>query len=179
MIFLKTALATVIDGGQTIWDTLLDSCLFAYRPIINTKVNEKPFYFLYGRDVVLPNDLVFDIKNNYFDSSDEKLYYKCDLAFRLKNAYEFLVRKREIQSAKYKAFYDKFHKKIEFKVNDLVSVYWQTPLKGLSKKFLAIWRGPFEVVKRSGNVTYRVEKGTVSIPCHVQRLKPYDPYSLS
>ena len=134
---------------------------------------------LYGRDVVLPTDLVFNVNvsNNSLDLSDEKLDYKCDLALRLKSAYEASVRKKEIQSAKYKEFYDKSHKNIKFAVGDLVSVYWPAPKKGLSKKFLPTWRGPFKVIKRLGNVTYRVEKGTVSIPCHVQRLKKYTPFA--
>ena len=175
--FLKASLATVINEGQTNWDLLLDCCLFAYRTSINTKVQETPFYLLYGRDVVLPSDLLFNVnKYDALDTTDEKFNYKFDLGFKLRQAYEKLVEKKNIQSEKYKAFYDRSHKKVVFELNDLVSVYWPAPAKGLSKKFLATWRGPYKVKKRLGEVTYRVEKGTVSLPVHVQRLRKYEPF---
>ncbi len=91
---------------------------------------------LYGRDVVLPTDLIFGLKKgNFLDTTDEKLNYKFDLGFRLKHAYERLVEKKKRQSDKYKAFYYCRHRKVEFKEGDLVSVYWPTPVKGMSKKF--------------------------------------------
>jgi len=109
---------------------------FAYRTSINKKVKETPFYLLYGRDVVLPTDLIFGLKKgNFLDTTDEKLNYKFDLGFRLKHAYERLVEKKKRQSDKYKAFYYCRHRKVEFKEGDLVSVYWPTPVKGMSKKF--------------------------------------------
>ena len=178
--FLKNALATVINEGQTNWDQMLDCCLFAYRTSINTKVQETPFYLMYGRDVVLPSDLIFNLRNSdALDTTDEKLNYKFNLGFKLKQAYEKLVEKKVIQSEKYKSFYDKSHRKVDFKVNDLVSVYWPTQVKGMSKKFLATWRGPYTIKKRLGEVTYRVEKGTVSLPVHVQRLRIYEPFKLT
>jgi transposase InsO family protein len=178
--FIKEALATIINERQTDWDTLIDCCLFAYRTSINTKVQETPFYLLYGRDVVLPSDLLFNIrKNDALDTTDEKLNYKFNLVFKLKAAYERLIDKKIKQSEQYKAFYDKKHKNVEFKIDDLVSVYWPTPVKGMSKKFLSSWRGPYKIKQRLGQVTYRVEKGTVSLPVHVQRLRLYVPFELT
>ena len=96
--FLKNALATVIHETQYNWDNLLECCLFAYRTTINTKVNEIPFYLIYGRDVVLPTDLVFNNnlveKHSTLDLSDDKLAYKYDLSVRLKKAYEELIKKK-------------------------------------------------------------------------------------
>ena len=97
----------------------------------------------------------------------------------LKAAYERLIDKKIKQSEQYKAFYDKKHKNVEFKIDDLVSVYWPTPVKGMSKKFLSSWRGPYKIKQRLGQVTYRVEKGTLPLPVHVQRHRLYVPFELT
>ena len=116
--FLKMALVTAINEGQTNRDLLLDCCLFAYRTSINSKVQETPFYLLYGRDVVLPSDLIFNVKkSDALDTTDDKFNYKFNLGFKIKRAYEKLVEKKIIQSEKYKAFYDRSHKKVVFDKN--------------------------------------------------------------
>ena len=177
--FLKNAIATLIDEGQTNWDQMLEPCLFAHRTTVNMKLQETPFYLLYGREVILPNDLVFSesLKKNSRDIlSDDRLEYKVELARRLRFAYEKLFTNKEILAAKTKGYYDKSHRKVIFKPDDLVMIYWPTPKKGLSKKFLSTWRGPYSVVSKLGEVTYRVKLAHETMPVHVQRLRKYIPY---
>lgn len=42
---------------------MLDKCLFIYRISLNKTLNDTPFRLLYGRDAVLPHDLVFQTQN--------------------------------------------------------------------------------------------------------------------
>ena len=174
--FLKQALATIIDPDQSNWDLLLDCVLFAYRTTVNTKVKEIPFYLLYGRDVVLPTDLAFNVEHDTYDTTEDKLDYKFDMVDRLTKAYRHLQEKKEVEMAKYKQYYDKNQKDIQFKIGDLVMVYWPAAKTGLSKKLLPSWRGPYKVTSQVTPVTYRVERGSKILPIHVQRLRLYTPY---
>ncbi len=134
--FLKTGIATLVDEQQSDWDTVIDCVCFAYRTTINTKTSEIPFYLLYGRDVVLPTDLIFKVKYDSLDSSSLKLDYKYDLTCRLMTAYRALIEKKSAYSEKYKTYYDRGKKDIKFNSGDLVMVYWPEQKKGMSKKFL-------------------------------------------
>ena len=68
--------------------------------------------------MVLPSDLIFNVKkSDALDTTDEKFNYEFNLGFKLKRAYEKLVEKKIIQSEKYKAFYDRSHKKVVFDKN--------------------------------------------------------------
>jgi len=91
-------------------------------------------------------------------------------------AYRALVEKKSAYSEKYKTYYDRGKKDIKFNSGDLVMVYWPEQKKGMSKKFLQKWRGPFKIMHQLTPVTYRVQKGTITMQIHVQRLKLYTPY---
>jgi hypothetical protein len=76
----------------------------------------------------------------------------------------------------YKFHYDRAHRKVSFEENELVMVFWPTPKKGFSQKLLPKWEGPYKIVKRLGEVSYRIEKGNRQFVVHVQRLRKYQPW---
>lgn len=76
----------------------------------------------------------------------------------------------------YKNQYDKTHKEVEFKIGDLVMVYWPVPKKGFTQKLLPKWQGPFKIVSKISTLTYRIEKDAKTIAIHVQRLLRYTPF---
>jgi len=157
--FTKASIATLIDDQQSDWDTIIDCVLFAYRTTINTKTNEIPFYLLYGRDVVLPTDLAFEVKHDHnSDFSIEKLAYKFDLTSRLMKAYRKLAEKRDEYINKYKDYY------VSFEPNDLVMIYWPEAQLGMAKKFLPNWRGPFKVKYRLTPVTSSTSSSIILEP---------------
>jgi hypothetical protein len=177
--FLTNALATIVSKDQSDWDTLIDDCLFAYRVTINHTIQETPFFLLYGREAILPNDMLFGaIRPNDFSQNeiDNEFGYKMRLLTRLKNCYEEIELRRDKAINYYKKNYDSTHKDISFNVNDLVMVYWPIPKKGFSQKLLPKWDGPFEIVARLGKVTYRVKDSKRTLVAHVQRLRKYEPF---
>ena len=67
------------------------------------------------------------------------------------------------------------HKETQFKEGDLVMILYETPKKGLTLKFLPRWHGPFKILKKIDDVTFRVESEdqTKIIAVHVQRIRLY------
>ena len=105
--FLKNALSLITKPDQTNWDEMLDCCLFAHRITVNRTINETPFFLLYGRDAILPNDLIFNLperpKTMKDDEEDEDLIdYKFNLLKTFKNAYETISHKRDLEQNCYK-----------------------------------------------------------------------------
>jgi len=58
MKFIENSFALTVDKDQKNWCKLLDNCLFTYRVSISRMLNESPFYLIYGRDPILPADLL-------------------------------------------------------------------------------------------------------------------------
>ena len=56
--FIENGLALLIKKEGTDWSKLLDHCLCVYRMSLNRMLNETPFYLMYGRDALLPQDLM-------------------------------------------------------------------------------------------------------------------------
>lgn len=184
--FLSNALSLNSSKDQSDWDEELDSCLFAYRTTINEMISETPFFLLYGRDAVLPSDLLFGLPvsspDENINDSEEKLNYKLNLVSKLRKAYEKAAIKRDKEVNYYKFRYDNSHKNVEFKNDDLVMVYWPIPKRGYTQKLLPKWKGPYKVVSKLGPVTYRVLLSTDkngmenTLVVHVQRMKLYKPW---
>ena len=182
--FLITALATVINQKQTNWDVLLDNCLMIYRMTVSRAINESPFFVIYGRDPTLPQDLLTNLKPHRKPSgnevSEEESYmnYKVDTLKQLKSVYEKLLNHKNDYMRKFKEYYDRMHKETQFKEGDLVMILYETPKKGLTLKFLPRWHGPFKILKKIDDVTFRVESEdqTKIIAVHVQRIRLYRPW---
>ena len=61
--FLIDTISTLLKRDQSNWDQLIDTCLFTYRISLNRTLNDNdnPFYLIYGRDPILPQDLFLPI----------------------------------------------------------------------------------------------------------------------
>ena len=90
--FLIDTIATTLKADQSNWDQLIDTCLFTYRISLNRTLNDNPFYLLYGRDPLLPQDMFLPLsKVNRRQISSEDIYdYKVKQLQILQKAYEKL-----------------------------------------------------------------------------------------
>ena len=76
--FMENSLSTLIVKNQSDWPNMVDSCLFVYRTTFNRTLAEIPFYLLYGRDPILPQDLMISNEHriNRKISADDIDIYK-------------------------------------------------------------------------------------------------------
>lgn len=81
----------------------------------------------------------------------------------------------EENQAKMKDRYDERAQDVEYQVGDTVWVYVPQLQKGLSRKLLKLWCGPYLLVQRTGPVNFRVRNlennKLLSTPIHVNRIK--------
>ena len=170
--FLKRALALVTDRDRLDrWDEMVDHCLFIYRITINRTLADTPFYLMYGRDALLPQDLKFHVHDNrriigQDDSNIEN--YQYTLSKTLQREYLKLLENRVDEQNKYKAYYDLDHYDVVYSTGDRVLVLYDTPVKSC---LMPKWEGPFSVLEQIDPVTYRVEDATRITTVHVQRMK--------
>ena len=69
--FLCKSIATMLNGSQTNWDELINCCVLIYRTSVSRVPNDSPFYMLYARDIVLPQDLMFPLKRKEREEDDD------------------------------------------------------------------------------------------------------------
>jgi hypothetical protein len=179
--FLNNTLKTVVVQDQSNWDECIENCLLVYRASLNRTLKDSPFFLIYGRDPVLPQDLFLPVNSNQRKVNKTDIdEYKIELVKTLKDAYALLNNTKENECRKYELYYDKTHKDIQFNKEDLVWVYTKVNSTDpkLSSKLLARWRGPYKVINKLNEVNYRVleiatEKTKI---VHVSRISKYRPW---
>ena len=156
--FIEKSLATVIQPDQKNWDRLLPHVLLTYRTTLNRMLNDSPFFLIYGRDPLLPQDLfVGNSQRNQRKILESDLDdYKPQLLRLLKSTYDKVNAHKEDSRNSYKEYYDHTHKNITFQPGDLVMVHYPTSTPGLSSKLERHWHGPCTVENPIDTVTYRI-----------------------
>ena len=167
----------MLNNSHSNWDEELDAVLFTYRISLNRTLNETPFFILYGRDAVLPQDLFLPLastSSRRFKEMDIH-EYKLKQLKTLQAAYKKLNKHKQDYRDKYKVHYDKTHKHASFGLGSYVMLYTPRTKVGFSTKFLPTWEGPFKVVAHITPVNYRIQSmnGKKTQVVHVQRLKQY------
>jgi hypothetical protein len=118
--FLENSLATIIIPDQSNWSGLVENILFVYRATLRRMIDDTPFFLVYGRDPVMPQDLLIDLKtcNRRQISSDDVDEYKIQVLKILRATFEKLNGHKAAVQSKYKDHYDKTHREVEFEVYD-------------------------------------------------------------
>ena len=152
--------------------------LFAHRTSISEAIGDSPFYCLYGREPRLPVDVKFlppavdDLSTSVLDHR-KRVVEKVELAQDL--ARENIQRSQQ----KMKEYYDRNASQPRFEIGQRVWVYTPKTKKGLSKKLLYNWFGPYRIVEQSSPVHYRLRSknnNKVTFAVHANRMKPFvDP----
>eukprot|EP00731_Ephydatia_muelleri_P015004 Em0008g724a len=152
-------LATALDGCHFTWDRHVKLACFAYNTSVHASTGYTPFYLMHGYDSRLPVDILCGT----FQQDDmSHCEYVANLQKRLGHVFE------------------KIHGE-KFNTGDLVWL-WNPAVprkKGYNcKKLHRVWQGPFEVIKRLSDVTYRIQhtaKRRQRQVVHFDRLKPCNP----
>ena len=183
--FIENGLALLVKKDQTDWCKLLDNCLLVYRMSLNRILDETPFFLIYGRDAVMPQDLLISstLRNQRTVGSLDQAEFKANLLKTLRKAYEKLDKHKSEGTRKMKEYYDITQKDVNFIVGDQVMLYVPAPTPDLSRKLVGYWQGPHKVVAKLDAVTYRLliqnNHKLDYKPAHVRRLRRYEPWTLT
>ena len=113
---LMDMLAKSVVPGVKEWDDRLPYVLFAYRATLQRSTGESPFFLLYGRDPILPTEVVLNPSDNHHLVGLDD--YKSVMLSEMNAAWE-LARKSVLKAQKQqKAQHDKSVKNSNFLVGD-------------------------------------------------------------
>uniref|UniRef100_A0A1X7U952 Reverse transcriptase n=1 Tax=Amphimedon queenslandica TaxID=400682 RepID=A0A1X7U952_AMPQE len=169
---LKSMLRKVLEGERKNWDHMIPYVLFAYREVPQSTLGFSPFELLYGREVRGPLDV---LKEEWIHSTEietDILSFVMDTRERMESAREIVKENARAVQAKQKMYYDQRSREINFEVGDKVLLL----LPSSTRKFVAKWQGPYEVIRKIGKVTYEIEmpdKGGRKQIFHVNHLKKW------
>lgn len=153
-------LSKVIDHQQKNWDRCLPLVLMAYRSSRHETTGCSPNEMMFGREVILPNDLIMD--TDFTVDNEEKTNqdtpYVLELKERLRELHKFARDRIEVAHTRQRLYYDRRTNDQHLIVGDEVLLYNPTKNKGLSPKLMRFWEGPRTVIDRLSDVTFRIKK---------------------
>jgi hypothetical protein len=171
---INPCLAKLIDIDQDDWDVYLPMAISSYNNSFQSSIKMTPYEAHYCRPGVLVPDIIL---NNPLPTSTQYKDVNQYLVSLWENAQRLqgVVRENLAEARlKQKAQYDKnVRDNHNFKIGDLVWIHSSLPQLGLTQKLLPRFEGPFEVIEKVDQVTYRVRNETRMFPTHVQRMLPY------
>lgn len=159
---LLSMLATCTDGHPFDWEQHIRKVCMAYNASIQSSTGFSPFYLMFGRQARLPIDLVYGTgKQEVEDQSIGE--YAASLKERMSTAFALVRKNVSKHHVHQKELYDqKVHGK-PFSAGEWVWLYSPVVTRGSSRKLNCPWKGPYTVLKRISDATYRVQ--------HLQRRK--------
>ena len=167
---IQTMLRSYVDDTGSDWDVHLPYLLQAYRASVHDSTGFTPNKLFLGREISLPSDIVYGKPPN-------NIPYKCYTEFvewfstANEKAFEFARDKLRRSAVKQKRNFNNSVESLDFDIGSYCWYFYPPKQKKLSSG----WIGPWKVIDRLENFTYRiqnVESGQYRIS-HVDHLHPY------
>ena len=175
---LITTVSMLIEphNRQRDWDLKVPLALFAYRSSPQESTGETPSMLMLGRELSLPIDLTMEAprQEETVDSPSET-DYAYQLRKRMQRAHQRARENLAESARRQKRTYDQKAEGSRFGVGDFVWLHNTARTKGLSPKLQRRWHGPYLIVGKLSDVTYRIQQaqnGKKRV-VHVDRMKPY------
>ena len=156
------------DEATRDWVELLPSLAFSLNTKVHSSTEFSPYFITYGEHPIFP-----------WTPDDKVTYSENEIADRvrlLQYAHK-LCHTNDVESkATMKRAFDVKTSFRKFKKGDSVLLYLPSPPVGENKKFYSPWRGIYQIVDRTSDLTYTLrKKGGRLRRAHVNRIKFYDP----
>ena len=154
-------LATTAKERPFEWERHLQKVCFAYNTSVHASTGQTPFFLMFGRQAQLSLDLVFITDVSPSMTTPE---YAVELKRSLEAAYEKMRR----------LYNRRVHGDLH-QVGDHVWLHTTVLSRGYTKKLHHPWTGPYQVIKRLSDSTYRMQLLRAPhkrLVVHFNRLKP-------
>ena len=151
---LLQALRSFVDDNHRNWDKVIPFIASAIRSSVNKQTGFTPNKLMFGREVILPVELVVQGKEPTKLSQNDFVQVTQD---NLGKAHMHARSNLKSKTKQMKRNYDLRAHEIAFKVGDAVYLLDRTVGKGLSPKLGPVWSGPCLVVELFSPYVYRVQ----------------------
>ena len=150
---MKSVLTARAEEQPGHWDEQLDFCMMAYQSSLHSSTGHTPFELVFGHEMQLPLHVVMGQANK-----SESTYTKfvVNLGEKLVQAHQDVTEKLKLAQLRQKDAFDKGVKYSVYQPGDLVFRFSPELKPGELNKFHRKWEGPFEIMERVSEVTYRL-----------------------
>ena len=151
------------------WEEYIKKICMAYNSSIQSSTGYSPFYLMFGHKPRLPVDVMY----NTGEAKRNIPEYITTLKKTLSNAYTKVQQNVSGKQEHQKELYDKRIHEDPHKPGDLVWLYNPAVPKGRVKKFHCPWTGPYQVLKKPSDATYKIKnvRSHKTKTIHFDRLK--------
>jgi hypothetical protein len=171
---LGQELAKYCTEGQTEWDRKLPALLMAYRSAEHESTGYSPAKIMLGHELRLPLDLLTGRPPDEELPGNPQQFVK-ELQENLAEVHHQVRENLKFTGNVMKRYHDVKAHKVCYTESDRVWFYNPQRKKGQSPKLMSPWEGPYTVVDRLSDVTFRI-KGGPRAKCkvvHANRLWKY------
>eukprot|EP00731_Ephydatia_muelleri_P006147 Em0003g395a len=168
---LLDMLATTAERKPFEWEDHLQRVCFAYNTSVHPTTGYTPFFLMFGRQARLPLDLMTGTGGSKDRSYGE---HAQNLKESLQDAYDTVRNTAGMQQQRQKDLYDKRAHGKPYIIGDYVWLHSPVVPRGGSRKLHHPWTGPYKVITKLSDVTYRIQsldKKRLRKVVHFDRLK--------
>ena len=136
-----------VSDNQKDWDEFLPAILFAYRTSPQATTGDSPSYILYAREPRLPIDVKL-LPPNVDRLSTSIAEHRARIVSQLEEAQRLAKKNTERTQQQMKGHYALEAAPAQYQIGQRVWVFTPKTRKGLSKKLLHHWHGPYRIMKQ-------------------------------
>ena len=148
-------LSTAASDHPFDWEKQLRPLCMAYNTSVNPTTGFSPFFLMFGRQAHMPVDLMYGPPTPAMEKSTNQ--FANDLRNKLDRAYQRVREQMGHMLDHQKAHYDKRAHGEPYKEGDLVWLHSTVVPRGRARKLHRPWTGPYRVVRKLSDVTYRIQ----------------------
>ena len=164
---LEKMIRSFVNKNANNWDLYIGILMAAYRSTPHPATGYSPNMLMLGREVILPNQLIFPIPRDGLPQQTADTYFS-ELREKIEDVYHIARQNLGNAAIHQKRDYDTRLSQCQFSVGSLVYRY-----NNFFKKFEERWSGPFVVTKVLSPVVYKIQGRRKSENVHHDRLKLY------
>ncbi|GJY15576.1 putative CCCH-type zinc finger family protein [Tanacetum coccineum] len=169
---LENLLRSLIGDNTKQWDLILPQAEFAYNMSVNRTTGKSPFEVVHGWNSITPLDLVLVPEVGEFSEEG------ADQSEQIKELHRSVQEQIIRHNKQYKEHVDKRHKQVLYREGDLIWIHLRKERfpAGHFGKLKPRGDGPFRVLKKINNYTYKIELPVyynVSVTFNVANLSLY------
>ena len=168
---LVRMLKSYINNHQSDWDEHLPFLTMAYRSAELETTGFSPNYLMLGREVSTPLDIMYEMPSSIRSIPENQWAWA--LKEKLEEAYSYVRNHVPGAMFRQKSLHDLKLSWQKFNKDDEVYVYFPRYLPGQSPKLTNRWKGPFKILEKCTDATFKVNCGQRGKPqvIHIDRMR--------